>query len=111
MAEALREGDQPLPVPNDGESMHDRAIARMQERKEIGLRRYDSLLQIGNGRDFLRDLSDELADALAYAEGLRAIVEKIKALPEEKGQVAGYYLDAINDVLGLFGQPEIEPQY
>ena len=79
-----REGDQPLPVPNDGPSMHDLVIEDVDkwgipkleatairqlllERKRIGLDRYGSLLQAGNGRDWRRDLLEELADAAVYA--------------------------------------------
>ena len=79
-----RPGDQPLPVPNDGPSMHDLVIADLKAwtapreevnavrdillgRKRLGLERYGSLLQAGNGRDWRRDLAEELADAAAYA--------------------------------------------
>ncbi len=80
----LRPGDQPLPAPNDGPSLHDlaiedirrcvaasaekgSAIALMLERKRIGYERYGSYLQSGNGRDAKRDLREELADAAVYA--------------------------------------------
>lgn len=84
--------EQPLPVPNDGESMHDLVIrdilsrpvswdlsygraARLRDqvaedllaRKELGLARYGSLLQANNGRDALRDLYEELQDGAVYA--------------------------------------------
>jgi hypothetical protein len=81
----LREGDQPLPVPNDGPSMHDLAaddirrrhpgartpeigetIRDLMARKQLGLDRYKSLLQAHNNRDALRDLHEELLDALVY---------------------------------------------
>jgi|HubBroStandDraft_6_1064221.scaffolds.fasta_scaffold240788_3 hypothetical protein len=88
MADEPREGDQPLPVPNDGPSMHDLVIADLDcwpesdevlnavrdllaERKRIGLERYNSLLQAGNGRDARRDLLEELADAACYAMQLQ----------------------------------------
>lgn len=84
----LRPGDQQLPVPNDGPSMHDLVIADLQRypassdperqavidllaaRKRIGLERYGSLLQARNGRDARRDLLEELADAAVYARQL-----------------------------------------
>lgn len=83
-AEHPRPGDQQLPVPNDGPSMHDLVVsdldcwpesdetlaairALLEERKRIGLERYGSLLQAGNGRDARRDLIEELADAVVYA--------------------------------------------
>jgi hypothetical protein len=78
-----RPGDQPLPVPNDGPSMHDLVCADLQAmcmsgwptgiagdlqaRKRLGLERYGSLLQAHNGRDALRDLYEELLDATVYA--------------------------------------------
>ena len=84
MADEPREGDQPLPVPNNGPSMHDLVIEDLDrwpvrssvrdgirellaERKRIGFERYGSYLQAGNQRDWLRDLREELADALVYA--------------------------------------------
>ncbi len=79
-----RPGDQPLPVPNDGPSMHDlvcadlegrwtarlspRIVSDMQARKQLGLERYGSLLQAHNGRDALLDLYEELEDAVVYAK-------------------------------------------
>lgn len=120
MAEELRDGDQPLPVPNSGDSMHDRAIerleraiARLRDRKGIGFERYDSLLQEFNGRDYLRDLAEELGDATAYVEGViaerDALAEKIRALP--RGDFHQYrstpeqygYESAVKDVLQLLG--------
>ena len=79
-----RPGDQPLPVPNGNPSTHDLVVedlawcpalpaereaarAFVLERKELGLTRYGSLLQAGNGRDWKQDLAEELADAAAYA--------------------------------------------
>jgi hypothetical protein len=88
-----REGDQPLPVPNDGPSMHDLVIADLRHthlagvadfvqqdlaaRKELGLKRYGSLLQAHNGRDALRDLYEELLDASVYAR--QVIAEDVVA--------------------------------
>jgi transcriptional regulator with XRE-family HTH domain len=91
MPEQPRPGDQPLPVANDGPSMHDLVIEDLDrwpvssstqvairellaERKRLGLERYGSLLQRGNGRDWLRDLREECADALVYArQGLEEL--------------------------------------
>lgn len=45
-------------------------VARdMQKRLELGIKRYGTGLQPFNGRDFLRDLYEELLDALAYGDG------------------------------------------
>jgi hypothetical protein len=83
-----RPGDQQLPVPNDGPSMHDLVISDLDcwpesdevlnavrdllaERKRVGLERYGSLLQAHNGRDARRDLLEELADAVVYAHQIQ----------------------------------------
>jgi hypothetical protein len=99
MADEPREGDQPLPVPNDGPSMHDLVIedlakclapsrqkdaacALLLERKRIGLERYNSLLQAGNGRNWHRDLTEELGDAAVYARQGRVELEVETELDE-----------------------------
>jgi hypothetical protein len=64
------DGTQPLPVPNDGPSMHDLVIRDMEARKTFGLRKYGALLQAHNGRDALKDLYDELLDAIVYVRQL-----------------------------------------
>jgi len=89
---------QPDPVPNDGPSVHDLVIAALEgckkadaaledhdearwdaiisllrERKQTGIEWYGTTLQAGNGRDWLRDLREELADAACYA--MQGIVE------------------------------------
>jgi hypothetical protein len=78
-----RPGDQAMPVPNDGPSMHDLVcedlasyeagtpgvsglLRALAERKELGLKRYGTVLQAHNGRDALRDASDESVDLLVY---------------------------------------------
>lgn len=82
--------DQPLPVPTEGPSTHDLAAADilagdwhtlaalraatgvvqdLAERKAYGLRKYGSLLQTGNGRDFVIDAYEEALDLVAYARG------------------------------------------
>lgn len=84
----------PPPVHNDGPSMHDLVIKDLLSRepqwdlsvgsarhlrdqvaedllarKEFGLDKYGTILQIGNGRNFLLDLYQELLDAVVYARG------------------------------------------
>jgi len=70
-----RPGDQPLPVPNDSESVHSLVVADILARKALGLQRYGSLLQAHNGRDAFRDLYEELLDAACY---VRQIMEERK---------------------------------
>ena|ERR1700761_181639 len=78
---------QPPPVPVPGEpSAHDLVIADMAERKAFGLRKYGTLLQLGNGRDHLEDVYEELLDAAAYIrleiEQRRRAVAGWSTLPE-----------------------------
>lgn len=61
------ETDQAAPIPNHRPSAHDLVAADMAERKAHGLRKYQSLLQAGNGRNALQDLYEELLDAVVYA--------------------------------------------
>jgi hypothetical protein len=71
--EQPREGDQPLPVPNDRPSMHDLVVTDMLTRKSVGYQRYGSFLQPFNGRNGLRDLYEELLDAIVY---VRQVIEE-----------------------------------
>lgn len=60
-------GGQPIPVHIDGgPSMHDLLIEMILARKALGLSRYGTILQAGNGRDALQDLLDELIDGCVY---------------------------------------------
>jgi len=74
------DGTQPLPVPNDGPSMHDLVIRDMEARKAFGLHKYGAILQANNGRDALTDLYEELIDALVY---LRQLIEERPVLAVE----------------------------
>lgn len=60
----------PMPVPTDGPSMHDLVCADMQQRKQLGLVRYNTLLQAYNGRDALHDAYEELLDLACYLKQL-----------------------------------------
>jgi hypothetical protein len=106
VAEKLRQrpGDQHLPVPNGGPSMHDlvtedlacweapdaakEAVAGLlAARKQLGLERYGSYLQAGNHRNWRRDLAEELADASVYA---RQGLEELGAGPEHDTLTEAY---------------------
>lgn len=99
-----RPGDQQVPVPNDGPSMHDlvcedlgalafpgvqRLVADLNARRKLGLARYGTILQAHNGRDALLDLYEELQDAAVYA----------RQLVEERGDADSY--QAYLSVTGL----------
>lgn len=60
-------GGQPAPVHIPGEpSTHDLLVIEIEKRKALGLSRYGTILQAGNGRDALQDMLDELIDACVY---------------------------------------------
>ena len=97
----MRIEDQPAPIPNDRPSIHDLVLQDMLERKAIGLERYGTPLQAGNGRDALIDLYQELQDAVAYT---RQKIEEDKILWAKilniRAQIADLeYLDRAGIVL------------
>jgi hypothetical protein len=61
---------QPKPLPNNNPHIADLVIEDIYERKQLGLNRYGVPLQAHNGRDGLRDLYEELGDALQYVRQL-----------------------------------------
>lgn len=69
-----REGDQPLPVPNEHPDIQSAVIADIEKRRELGIQRYGTALQPLNGRDMLVDAYDEAIDLAIYLKG--AIVER-----------------------------------
>jgi hypothetical protein len=66
--------EQPAPVANDRPAVWPLVVADMQARDAVGRERYGVPLQPHNGRDALRDLYEELLDAVAYAR--QAIYER-----------------------------------
>lgn len=71
---AVREGDQPLPTPNDKPAIWPIVMGEMQARHELGIKRYGTPLQPNNGRDMLRDAYEEVLDLAVYLRG--AIYER-----------------------------------
>lgn len=71
--------DQPPPRPRSG-VVSIQALVRedLVERERLGVKRYGTPLQPGNGRDALVDLYQELLDACCYAR---------QAVEEERTQV------------------------
>lgn len=66
--------EQPMPTPTGAPSVQEMVIADIHARMQVGLERYGTLLQPGNGRDALRDLYEELLDGACYAR--QAIAER-----------------------------------
>lgn len=67
---ANREGDQSLPTTNDLPCIQDLVIADIERRKDVGRRRYGTVLQPFNGRDSLRDAYEEAIDLAVYLRQL-----------------------------------------
>lgn len=61
--------DQVAPTPNNNASCHDLVMKDLEERKAFGLRKYNSLLQAHNGRDFVLDAYEEVLDLAVYLRG------------------------------------------
>lgn len=58
--------EMPRPTPTNGPSMHDLVSEDLAERKAHGLRKYNCLLQAGNGRPALKDAYEEALDLVVY---------------------------------------------
>lgn len=69
--------EQPPPVANDRPAVWDLVLADMAARDALGLARYGTRLQPGNGRDSLAD---------AYAEALDLAVYLRQAIHERDGR-------------------------
>lgn len=95
-----RPGDQPLPVPNDQESTQESFLRRinedMPERMQVGLRRYGTLLQPFNGRDYGLDAWEELLDLAVYLEGVRRERDAMIELLRDVTKI-GLYGDRTNN--------------
>ena len=76
-----REGDQPLPVKNDRPDIQSLVLEDVIRRRQLGILRYGTPLQAGNGRDMLRDAYEEALDLAIY---LRGCIEERDNPPYEK---------------------------
>lgn len=139
-----REGDQALPQPTGDQYVQDRIIAKvqalvetggmdqaqaddiiakMEESKQVGIRRYGTPLQTFNGRDCLQDAVEEARDLYVYLSSMeqareasrdrlievvtQALVAHAEAMGEWAGaeleDAAGIAVDAILNATGGFG--------
>jgi hypothetical protein len=62
----------PAPLPAEGD-VWKLVMADMEQRRQMGIAKYGTPLQVDNGRDHLIDLYQELLDACVY---LRAEIER-----------------------------------
>lgn len=63
------ETDQQLPKVNDKPFIQNLVIADIEARKALGLKKYKTLLQAGNGRNMLLDAYEESLDLCIYLRG------------------------------------------
>lgn len=63
------ETDQQLPIKNDLPVIQDLVMADIEARKELGLKKYGTLLQPFNGRNMLQDAYEESLDLCIYLRG------------------------------------------
>ena len=68
--------EQPLPKPG-GRPVTPEVRRLLDEREAKGIATYGRPLETENGRSFLQDLTEELADGLQYAVGLRMELEEV----------------------------------
>lgn len=72
-----RPGDQPLPVVNGSQDIQSMVLADIVARRQVGIERYGTALQAGNGRDMLRDAYEEALDLAIYLRGCIAERDKV----------------------------------
>lgn len=96
-----RPGDQPLPTGGQ-QCVQDALIAKIEERKQLGVQRYGSVLMTHNGRDAGQDMVEEAVDLAVYSmqvamelRDLRATVEQYQHLRA----VAGIHCSALGNLL------------
>ena len=62
--------DQPMPILNNGPIMQELVMDDMKSRLKLGIWRYGTGLQAGNGRDMLQDAYEEALDLCVYLRGI-----------------------------------------
>ena len=60
---------QPNPLKNDNPVIQELVMDDMRLRLSLGIERYGTGLQAGNGRDMLRDAYEEALDLCVYLRG------------------------------------------
>lgn len=110
-----REGDQPLPIKNSAPYVADVLIERLrrapdgdrpivlrvcemlEERKALGIERYGTPLQAFNGRDVVRDATEECLDLVTYL---------FQAILEGKSELIEYFNNAARILTSLVSYQE-----
>jgi hypothetical protein len=85
--------EQPKPVDTGGPSLWQEIIRDMQEREQFGLQKYGLPVLAFNGRRVLRDIKEEILDALVYMKQLEVEAKELRL----KLQVLLEHLDIVLD--------------
>ena len=88
--------EQSAPIPNESEPIWQIVIREMQDRDNLGRKRYGTPLQAGNGRDMLVDLYQELLDAVVYVRG--EIQERAMREVEGDPQIRANLIERIEEL-------------
>jgi hypothetical protein len=59
-----------MPIINNNPILQEMVIKDMAKRLELGIERYGTGLQVGNGRDMLQDAYEEALDLCVYLRGI-----------------------------------------
>ena len=111
----VRSAPQPEPT-GDGAVVMFRLLERLMQRAREGKEHYGTYLRQDNGRDTIRDLREELIDALLYLEILDAErnqeISMAASMCEMRGmlQVAAGTIEKLRDLVPRDGRPFPEPQ-
>jgi non-ribosomal peptide synthetase component F len=62
--------EQPMPTTNNNPILQVLVMDDMTNRLKLGIERYGTGLQVGNGRDMLLDAYEEALDLCVYLRGL-----------------------------------------
>ena len=62
--------EQPMPITNNNPILQELVIEDMESRLNLGIERYGTGLQAGNGRDMLLDAYEEALDLCVYLRGV-----------------------------------------
>ncbi len=92
------EYDQDLPVKNNRPFVQNLVIQDIESRKEMGLKKYGTLLQSHNGRNFLLDAYEEALDLVMYLRGALEEQAELEKTNQQK------YLDLLRDMEKEYGE-------
>jgi hypothetical protein len=97
---------EPLPIPNNSQSIHDLVIEDLgdnhlvkdiRDRKQFGLDKYGTILQVCNNRNALKDAFQEVLDCIVYLK--QACLESGNNGLEYEYFIAIHLADSLKDAI------------